>query len=182
MRSFRLSPVSALLYAGMLSLAAAGCGGSDGTTVNPSPSPSASVSPSGTRSAFAGQYAGSWRVETERDVKVNERITISGPATFTVADNGAFTAVLENQTAFTYGVFTDRTKTHTLRGTVQDSGFFLADVTIRETIRGEVVETTNTVAGSLVKPLNTASDQYRGTITLTHARVAISGVVDVFRR
>lgn len=170
MPSFRHTPVFALLCVSLLSLA--GCGGSD------TPSPAPSASPSASRSTFAGQYEGSWEVVTEPDNKVNERITISGPATISVSDNGAFTATLQNNTIYTFGVFTTAKKTHTLRGNVRDSGYFTASVTVNETVSNEVVVKTNSISGSLVKPIN-GGNRYRGTIGLTNLQVEIPGTIDI---
>ncbi|MBC8136025.1 MAG: hypothetical protein H8F28_09090 [Fibrella sp.] len=172
MRSFRFAPVLALSC--VFAFALAGCGGSDTVTPTPSGSPASRIT-------FAGQYEGFWEAATEPDDKVNNRVTINGPATITVSDDGTFTAVLQNSTAYTYGVFTAKNKTHTLRGTVRESGYFTASVTVSETVNSEVVTTTNTVSGSLVKPIN-GGDRYRGTIALTNARVEIPGEIDLSRK
>lgn len=175
MHLFRFAPVLALLCA--VALAPAGCGGSDSPTITVTPTPSAS--PAASRSVFAGEYRGTWQVETEPDDKVYGRTTISGPANISVAGDGTFTAVLENTTAFTYGVFTEKNKTHTLRGTMGDSGYFNATVTVSETVGNDVVETTDRVTGVMVKPLAGGDNRYRGTITLTHMQVAIYGTLDL---
>ncbi len=177
MRPFRLAPVFALLGICAVSLTAVGCGGSD----NDPPAPAVSPSPVATRSTFAGEYEGTWQVETARDGAVFERITLSGPAAVTVSADGTFTAVLANTTSFQYGVFTENSRTHTLRGTIRDSGYLSADVTVSETRNGTAVETTNSLTGSLVKPL-VDGGRYRGTVGLTDSRVTIFGVLDVSRK
>lgn len=150
MRSFRHTPVFALLCVSLFSLT--GCGGSDNPTPSSSPSPATSAP---LRSEFVGEWEGPWSVKNGTASKPS---STGGNATLSVQSNGRYVLNLEN-----YQNSRETLAKVTMTGIMSQNGNFSARV--------PGLKDNDTLAGSFVLPL-VPSDKIKMLLTRTHLLIS----------